>query len=226
MRRMMLRRNVCILFCLVSVLSLTGCDMIGFLAYLFNPGIAETIEPEYEGLDGHTVAVIVYADPETLFTHPAATQNLSAVVSTQLEMRLEEVTTVDSQRIWRYQESHNNWDATPMEELAAVFDADYILYISLLEYATRVPGSIDLYRGSMAAQVWLYDASLAEEGDPEVWRSDLMGAQFPKENTGGIPNSSDIDIAYEMNTRFAEELVKKFYEHEIDITLVETESHE
>jgi hypothetical protein len=225
MRRRMLRRSVCIL-CLLATFSLAGCDMIGFLAYLFNPGVTETIESEYEGLAGHTVAVVVYADPETLFTHPAIPQNLSAVVSAHLEANLEDLTTVDSQRIWRYQESHTNWDATPMEELATVFEADYILYISLLEYGTRVPGSIDLYRGTMAAQVFLYDASLADAGDPEVWRSDLMGAQFPKDNTGGIPNSSDSDIAYAMNTIFAEELAKKFYEHEIDITVVETESNE
>jgi hypothetical protein len=225
MRRLMLRRNVCIFF-LLPVLVLGGCDAIGFLAYLFNPGIKETIEAEYEGLDGHTVAVIVYADPETLFTHPAVPQNLSAVVANQLETHLENITTVDSQRIWRYQESHNNWDATPMDELAEAFEADYILYISLLEYATRVPGSIDLYRGTMAAQVFLYDASLAEEGDPEVWRSDLLAAQFPKDNTGGVPNSSDSEIAYAMNTLFAEDLAKNFYDHEIDITVVETESNE
>ncbi len=51
MRRMMQRRIVLVV-CLLLAGALAGCDTIGFLAYLFNPGVKQEILAEYDGLDG------------------------------------------------------------------------------------------------------------------------------------------------------------------------------
>ena len=91
---------------------------------------------------------------------------------------------------------------------------DYVLYVALLDYSMRPPGSTRLYRGMISAQVSLYDVSLPER-QAEVWRGSDIHVMYPSASQIGRLGLDDRMIRYQTHTLFAVTLVKKFYKHKV-----------
>ena len=212
---MKMTRKVLIPLALIA-LSLGGCDMFRGMAYMFSPRNRE-VPAECGLLAGSTVAVVVYCDRRVQYEYPTVTLSISSLVAQQLNVNVDEITLINPRRVVEYQDSNIYWDELDKTELGKKFGAEHVLFITLSEYATREPGSLNLYRGRITAQVSVYDASMPER-TARVWRapSDIR-VVYPEHDPTGLLKESDRAVRERTEQIFADQLAKKFYDHEVPI---------
>ncbi|HUT60987.1 MAG TPA: hypothetical protein VNA25_24330, partial [Phycisphaerae bacterium] len=119
---------------------------------------------------------------------------------------------VEPTKVLSYQEEHISWDTMDKTELGRVFGADLVLYVTLVEFSTREPGSVHLYRGIITAEASLYKTALAEP-DSRVWKSDDIRVIYPEDSPSGVSAANDLLIRRNTVWLFADRLVKRFYKH-------------
>ncbi|MFA6133684.1 MAG: hypothetical protein WC869_06670 [Phycisphaerae bacterium] len=197
----------------IVLLSGAGCQGLGYMGYLLAPETSQkSIEPELAEMDNHRVAIILYADQRALYEYPYLRLTLASAIKGELTQRLKGVVVVDPARVSRYQEEHINWDSDDKTVLGKALGADYILYVSLVEYTTREPGSVNLYRGRIIAECSVYKTSLPER-EAKVWQGETISVLYPIDSTNGVPAENDRDIRQATEKLLAEALAKKFYKH-------------
>jgi len=210
-----LRQWMCLLLLLAP---LAGCNHLAYWVYLVTPEPTETIEAQFDELNGHTVAVIVYANEAIQYNYPSACREVSARVSAELEEKLKDVTTVDSLKIQKYQQQNIQWDTMSKTDLGKLFDADYVLFITLREFSTREEGSLDLFRGRLSAECAIYEVAQPEYAS-RGWDTSGISVQYPSNGPigGHIGQLSEYDYRIRCKTisEFAEALVQNFYEHKV-----------
>ena len=187
----------------------SGCAT---LAYFFLPGFqTTTIEAEFDGLQDKTVAVVVFADENTLFSHATAPLLLSSEISIKLRKSVEGLTAINAQEVAAYQSKNSAWVEMDRTKLGKVLKADFVLYISLVEFSTVEKGYIDSLRGTINGEIKLYDCSLPEE-DACVWKCENIRIQFPKTPTVRT-RANETLIHNTILEKFSDKLAKKFYTH-------------
>lgn len=198
---------------LLALAATPGCEMARYNAWLlFGEGTHETVPAEFEGLQGQRVAVVVFADERVRYENFLAPLTVSTEVATELQDKVKDATAVNPQRIVLYQRENIDWNAMDKTELGKLFDADYVLFISLLEYSTHEVGSVNLYRGRITAEVSLWETDLPEK-EARVWRESTLGVLFPEKDPVGQLGYSDRQMRAVTERLFAEKLVRKFYKH-------------
>jgi hypothetical protein len=189
-----------------------GC---GRLSYFLLPfGHTTTVPAEFEGLKDHSVAVVIFATPNTQYEYPWAVMNMSAMTSSQISQNVKGTTTVSPQIISAYQRKNLHWTEMDKTKLGKALKADYVLYISLVEFSTSEKGYLDTLRGTINAEISLYDSD-KRENDARVWTCENIRVKFPK-----VPvvrtAANEAGISSEILRRFSDELAKKFYTYKID----------
>lgn len=198
---------------LVLAAALAGCKTLRYISYVFAPTLpAEKVPAEFAELPGSSVAVVVYANDETLYRHPGIQLHVSSVVSGELENCVENVKAVAPRRIANYYRENIFWHEMDKTKLGQTFGAGYVLFINLEEFATLAPGSIQLYHGRLTATASLYQTSLPER-DCLVWGPKEYRAEYPAGASTGAPAQSDANIRDRTIRVFAARLVKSFYKH-------------
>jgi TolB-like protein len=200
---------------LIAASGLLGCSAISYLGYLMAPGgRTEKVPAEFDGLASKTVAVVIYTDVAVQYDYPYARLGLSMGLSSELKKRIEGIKVIPSERVVTYQDQNVHWESMDRSKLGRDFDADYLLYVVLDEYTMREPGSVNLFRGRLRAHASLYDTT-KPENEACVWSGEEFSVIYPRHAPTGQPGQDDSRIRYETEKRFAELLVKKFYEHEV-----------
>lgn len=192
-----------------------GTSSLGYLAYLFmgsNP--TEEVKAEFIGLENKTAAVVIFADQGVQYEYPSARAELSLICTSLLKKHVKGITVVDPLRIVKYQDENIYWDTMDKTELGSRFGADYVIYISLLEFSTREPLSSSLFRGRIIADVGVYQTSLPER-QSQVARFSDISVIYPEKDPTGELSKDDSLIRRTTETLFADKLVKKFYDHEV-----------
>jgi len=206
-----------------ALLNLGGCSLIGYIGQALVPaGPTKTVEAEYAGLSGQSIAIVIYADNTIEYEYPGAKLELSLVIAEELRNRLgtktgnskRGVDVIDPRRVIKYQEANICWDSMDKTTLGKALGADRVLYVTLVEFATREEGSLNLYRGRILAESAVYDMSLPER-HARVWNAANLRVLFPPKAPTGQLSDDDTAIRYETERRFADLLVKKFYKHKV-----------
>ena len=209
------------LFCLLVAAGLAagGCNYLEHTLYVFAPPAPmKTVEPEYDGMRDRQVAVVVFAGPETQLDYQQVQLELFDAVSAELRKHVKGITLVDPRRVMRYQEENPRWDAEPPEKLCKVFSCDVVLLISLMEFATREPGSVHLARGRITAEAGTYEPDRSAQGGGaggRKWRSDILRVMHPPKSPLGVPATDDWRLRIETERIFAARLAKFFYKHKV-----------
>ena len=198
---------VCVLMLLTS-----GCGTVMYFVWPF--GRTVTIPAAFDGLKNRSVAVVVFARESTQFEYPWAVMNLSAVTSARLRAGVKGVTTVSAQKITAYQRKNLHWVEMDRTALGKALKADFVLYISLVEFSTVEEGYVDLLRGKINGEVKVYDCS-KREADACVWTCDNIRVAFPKTATVRTAKN-EADIRSVIMVKFSEKLAKKFYSYKVD----------
>jgi len=192
-----------------------GCEGLAYFLHIFAPAVPkETVKPEYDKLDGHKVAVVVFADDKAQFEHPGIQLEISSMVSYELTQRLKKLAIVPPRQIVKYQRQSIHWDSLDKTELGKGLGAELVLYVSLQRFSTLEHGSLRLFRGQMTAQVSLYRTALPEN-QARVWGPKELQVAYPPDRPSERRDESDRTIRYKTVKIFADLLAKKFYKHEI-----------
>lgn len=200
---------------LAMVMMLSGCNYLGFLGYVIAPNIKKKVPAECDKLPTSKVAIVVYADMVTLAEYPQVRLDLPAVIAQELKKNVKDVKVVDVRRVARYQDENLNWENMHRSELAKVFQADYVLYVALMTYATHEEGSLTLLRGQIASQVGLYKAAASGEREDRVYATEIS-VQYPKDTFQPRMGEDDSGIRLATDQEFAKALARKFYQYEAD----------
>ena len=197
--------------CILALLN-SGC---GSFLYFFWPfGRTVTVPAEFDGLKNQNVAVVVFAPESTQFEYPWVVLNLSAMTSAQLRAGVKGLTTVSPQKINAYQRKNLHWAEMDRTALGKALKADFVLYISLVEFSTVEEGYVDLLRGRINGEIKVYDCSKKEAGAC-VWTCENIRVKFPKTATVRTPkNESDIHAV--ILAKFSNKLARKFYSYKVN----------
>jgi len=198
--------------------ALGGCSGLRWVAHLLTPRPpTKTVKAQFDGLKQKTVAVAIFAGPETLLDYQTVQLELADAVGAELRRRVKKVTVINPLRVMRYQDEHPHWYAAPAEKLCRDLGVDYVLSVSLLEFSTRAPSSMHLFRGRIRAEACLYSAAGPRAGSigGAAWRSEMISVTYPPESPLGIPADDDRNIRLATARLFADKLVKNFYDHKM-----------
>jgi len=208
-----------VLAALVGVSALLGgCNAMAFPAYvLAGAAPAKTQKAEFDGLRGQTVAIVVYCglDVSYEFRNIDIRWDLGMVLREEMVKNVKDCRIADPLRVARYQDQNTHWDTSPMPQIGRDLQADYVLYVSLLEFTTREPGSTNLARGRIEAQLSLWNTHPDKGTDGCVWRKENVSVIYPKE--GPIPaTAADVGpLRIATERLFADLVAKNFYDYKL-----------
>ncbi len=204
---------LCMLLPLCMLAPLTsGC---GPMIYFFWPfGHEVTIPAEFDGLENHTVAVVVFAPEGTQYEHPGAPLELSARTSAILREEIEGLAIVDPLKIAAYQSKNLYWAEMDRTALGKALKADFVMFISLVEFSTVEEGYVDLLRGRINGEIKVFDCS-KPEAESLAWTCRNIKIEHPKTPTVRTANNAAV-IRNIILIKFSDQLARKFYTHKVD----------
>jgi hypothetical protein len=217
-----LRSALVLLFILVSSVYVGGCAALGVAAHALP---LPTIAPPYAGLQGQSVAVMIWAQPGTQIDWPKLRLDVGSGL--QEKLRQAQVAThnkkgsdldgtqfVRADSVVRYQEEHPEIDGEPIAEVAPRLGATRVIYIEIDDFQTRSDPSVELYRGVVTASVKVVE--VADDGHAMIaYEKPIVRAQYPpKAPEEGIMNSNDFTIYRGTVDAFTTELAKLFIAHQ------------
>jgi len=193
----------------------SGCNVLAWTVHVISPSRrGKTVPAEFDGLRGHSVAVVIDADPAVLFEHRYLRVELGTLINAGLREHVKGVRPVAPQRVTRYQRENIQWDAMAPSALGEALGADFVLLLSVLEHSMREPGSASLLLGRVSAEAGLYDVSLPA-GRQRVWHSAEIGATHPADGRPVQYVPDEREFRHQTQRRFAVALVRKFYSHKV-----------
>ncbi len=193
-----------------ALLLVSGCTQIGYAIAQTMPEQTEEVPAEFNKLKGKKVAVVVWAQPETVLQYPHVRLELASQVAYELGRRIENVEFVSPEKIADYQDRDLNWDAVPATKIGERFDADYVLFIELLDYATREPREPNLFRGKARASLVVHDVN-----DPVVrWSLTPAAAVYPA-GRSRVTNIDEMTVHRQLLEALGSRIAIKFYTHEV-----------
>lgn len=193
-----------------------GCQCLNWVLYVFAPPEPQkTVDAEFDGFPKRSVAVLIYADLDVLYEFPYVRTELATSIQNELGQKVKDVRLVDPGRVVRYQDANLDWESAPIQNVGKALNADYVLYVSLGEYATRELGSTSLARGRISAQVSVWDSRPEPGADPCLWRKDNISVVWPEDQPLGVLAESDYALRMHTQAVFAQKLAKFFYEHKV-----------
>jgi hypothetical protein len=202
------------LLLLVLAMPSLGCQGLGVLANSLMGDTETTKEAEFTGLEGHSVAVVIFSDDKVEYDYPYARLELGEMIGGQLREHVKGVTVVSARRVVRYQnENERTWAGMDKTVLGKALNCDYVLYVGLVEYEMREPGSINLYLGRIQAETGLYDVSKPEV-DARRWKGQFK-VVYPEDTGMGVPAESDLKVRNESQRRLSDMVAKCFYKHKV-----------
>jgi len=188
---------------IAMLLSLTGCQMVGWLAHGLTPEEGPpVIEPEYQGLIGKSVAVLVAVDERS--TSPAVAWKICAHVSSRLASTVRDIRVVDSRQMIKFMKENPDWIATPHGELVREMKVDRVVHIDVAQFTTHEPGNKELWQGNLIARVGILEAD-AKDPYKFAYVTDQQ-VLFPPDQPIGMLKANDEVIQTGMLNAFTDRL--------------------
>ncbi len=214
----------------ILILTLTGCQILGVAAQALPP---PTIVPQYKGLAGQTVGVMVWADRGMRIEWEFIQLDLANAIHSKLESIANppvppgkkeaprtKVKELEGARfpvipasIIRFQQDHPEIDGQPITEVAPRLGVSRLIYVEVEEFATRPDGGVELFRGD--ANVTLRVIEVAPDGTAKVaYEENEVRATFPpKSPKEGRSSIGDRRIYVGLIDALGDSIVKKFVPH-------------
>lgn len=215
--RVRIRQWVCICGLLAATTMSGGCttESMRYWAYLGWGGRGQNIKAEFDGLAGKTVAVVVYTDRSTQYEFPDLNLTLSSAIAGRLEKNVKDIKLIPPARVVRYQDENIYWGEMDKAELGRALGADYVLFVPMEEFGTRLPNSSYLYQGRATCEPSVYDVTKPPR-DSRVRQFDKIKVQYPEHEPAGMVNENDRQVRLKTEALFADKLARKFYDHKED----------
>ncbi len=151
----------CRLGMLMCLLVLPGCAigaLVGGMAQNAEYQKLLDVPPEYDGLEGHTVAVVVDSGLATLYEYPQLAREISAAVALRIQRDVPNVRVLSPDLVLAWQFNTSQWSAMPLGDLAAALEVERVVYIELFEFRLNPPGDSWQWDGVCAANIGVIEA--------------------------------------------------------------------
>jgi len=192
-----------------------SCNLLTPLAVLVEP--TKKVAAEFDKLPGKRVAVLVWTEPATLFDYPHTRFELATYVGDKLhsEMGQRELATevVDPRDVEDFIQKNVGAQIDPYA-VGKKFNADYVVFLELLQFQLRDPMAPQFLRGRIEASVTVHDVR-ADAASQR--RFDLITVQCEYPDDAPVPlSATNAPLIREATYhKFAEQVARKFYEHTI-----------
>jgi len=194
-----------------------GCNLLTPLAFVGNP--QQKVPAEFDKLRNTRTAVLVWAEPETIFHYPHVRFELSAAVRGHLLAKLNEgesrLEVVDPSDVEDFVQKRRSAAIDPVA-VGRHFECDYVIFIELLRFQIRDTDAPELLHAKVDAAVSVHDV----RADPDQsMRYDVSSVETVHPAGGPVlmsPTNSLI-IRQQVYEKFAEEVARKFYDHTVDL---------
>lgn len=188
-----------------------GCRWFAAPFLLWHQEPTKTVSAEYPHLAGKKVAIVVWADMDTLFEFPHIQLEISEHVRYAMQPNIEKITFVPNRQIVEAQQRDSSWSRKSPAALGARFGADRVLAIELTQCTTREPDSTHLYRGRISANLKVYDT--AQPDAEPAWKGTAEAA-FPKDAQAAWGTDENAVRRATMEA-FGQEVANFFYERKV-----------
>lgn len=193
--------------CLLPVL-LAGCNLFTPLAFVL-PEHQREVPAEFTQLSG-SVAVLVWADSPITYDYPYLTLDIAGHVSDRLQAGVPGIKTVDVYNIQDFVKLKPR-GRTP-EEVGRQFQANYVVYLELLDFGLREPSTPDIIQGRIYSSVVVYGFK-----DPQAppQRTELapVSVKVPEGGPKHFSPGELREIRKSLYETFAGQVASKFYSH-------------
>ena len=197
---------------IVLLTCLSGCQYLVIFGYLI--GGPPQLEPSFEKETdqsftdrGVQVAVVAYAPNELKYQYDSIDHMVAVGVGAKLKKN--HVNVVNPEAIRQWLEENPDWD-TP-DEIGTKFDATYVVYIDISDFALYEQDSRHLFRGRADAIVTVYEMKANGEGK-RIFSRDLS-SEFPRLAPRSASEVSYDSFRSEYLLRLSEEIGRLFYPH-------------
>lgn len=220
---MRIRRSPTVLRHLISLCVLLvagGCAVFGLVGHaLPDP----TVDASYKGLARQRVAVMVWTDRAMSIDWPTLQLDLSNGITARLQEAaakkdhpkdLEGTTFAGADSVVRFQRDHPETDTEAITDVAPRMNVGRLIYIEVQQFSTRPEESLELYRGSVTANLKVLEivngkAKVAFEQD------NIHVVYPPKSPEEGVTGLGDAPAFEKTLDAFATEIVNQFVPHTV-----------
>ena len=175
--------RLCLLPSALCLTLASGCTLLGAFASKVVP--EPTVPAKYAGLQGQSVAVMVWAPEGTLIDFPDVRLDVAGSLQKKIQQasdaKTKEVKGVSfptpPASVVRLQENNPELEATPLAEVAPRLGASRVIYVELENLQTRSDASVELYRGSASATIKVVEVTGGQ--GKVVYEESAIAAVFP-----------------------------------------------
>jgi hypothetical protein len=177
------------------------------------------VSPEFDKLAGKRVAVLVWTEPATLFDYPHVRFELATYIGDKLyaEMGQRSLGTqvVDPRDVEDYLQKNIDAQIDPYA-VGRKFNADYVVYLEVLEFQIRDPQAPQFLRGRIHASVSVHDIHAEREPQRRYELTPVLCVH--PEDAPVLMSATNSPLIREATYRkFAEQVARKFYEHTVEL---------
>ena len=215
-----------ILYPLSSILALfllPGCAAFGIVAAALPK---PPIKPVYTGLQGQSIAVMVWADRGIRIDYP----RIALDTATGIQNRL--ATPVDDKgktkpmpselkgakfpyipaSVVRFQMEHPETDGMAITDVAPRLGVSRLIYVEIEQFQTRSDSAVELFRGTMVGTLRVVEVT---NGVAKVaYEENDVRIDFPKKaREEGVPELGDVKTYAGTVSLFAQQVAHRFIEH-------------
>ncbi len=219
-----LRRAAFILLPSSLVLVISSCQLIGVGAQALPPA---TIVPQYQGLAGQSLGVMVWADRGMRIEWEFIQLDLANAVHANLQAaadpkkaKVKELkgTTfpVLPRSIIRFQQDNPELEGQAITAVAPKLGVSRLIYVEVENFSTRPDGGVELFRGD--ASVTLRMVEVSPDGTAKVAyeENDVTAAWPPDAPREGRPTIGDRRTYVELIRTLGSHIAKRFVPHPED----------
>lgn len=193
----------------------SGCivgALIGGMAQSYREATPVTVEAEYDGLQGKTVAVVVAADRRVQSEFPNIQREITARINAAFEKNRVAAGYSETDELVAYLSDRPDWPVRPLSDLARELGVERLLFIEVYEFRLHEPGNRYLWDGIAAANVGVIEI----EGplpDQFAFRRQVQ-VTFPDAVGQGPLEISGQAVASVLLQRFCDRTAWLFYKHD------------
>ena len=207
-----MRRNI-LLTLIMLLAALSGCNLLGYPAYVLFGPTGQKVAAEYTGLNDQRIAVVVAASPSIAFEYPYAGIDLARVTTLALQEHLENARFVDPENIDRFQREDLDWLSLPIDQIGRRLDAQCVLYLDLTKFTTLEDNSVNLLRGYINADLRVHHTQSPDCQRP-AYQTELA-IVYPEQGPLSMSDPAEQALYQQTITQFAQQLARKFYDHRL-----------
>jgi hypothetical protein len=167
--------------------------------------------PRYDGLEHHTVAVLVDAPLDLLYTKPDLVDQVSGGLMSRLQEKVPNITLVHPMAVRQWQFSTPQWNAMAFGEIAEELGVDRIVLVDMQEFRLHPRGNRWLWEGRCRASVGVIERDGYDiDSYADVWE---VTAKFPDLEGLDKDSASEFEIQTGLLSEFIKRTSYLFYKH-------------